>query len=84
MGATFLRTFYDVESGRFRRSDADAPEACYWRAADQAVGCLACLRLTRLQPSWCNTDTQLASQAARSAIAALLSDFGYAEYMAGG
>ena len=40
VGATFLRTFYDVESGRFRRSDADAPEACYWRAADQAVGCL--------------------------------------------
>jgi hypothetical protein len=41
VGATFLSTFYDVESGRFRRSDADAPEACYWRAADQvAVGCL--------------------------------------------
>ena len=82
VGDTFLRTFYDAGNGRFRRSDG--PEAGYWRAADQAVGCLACLRLARLQPSWCNTDTVVASKAACSAIESLLTDFGFAEYMAGG
>ena len=87
VGDAFLRTFYDADNGRFRRSDAPPEagyEAGYWRAADQAVGCLACLRLARLQPSWCNTDTVVASKAAASSIASLLNDFGYAQYIAGG
>ena len=81
IGNTFLQTFYDSETGRFRRSDTPSG---HWRAADQAVGCLACLRLARLTPSWCNTDTTLASEAARAAIDSLLNDFGYGEYLSGG
>lgn len=81
VGNLFLRTFYDDVLGRFRRSDEPLS---HWRAVDQAVGCLASLRLSRLDPKWSNTDTYSAGLAARSSIRCLLDDFGYGGYLDGG
>ena len=82
VGVSFLDLFYDEARGRFRRGALEdgAPR---WRAVDQAVGCLACLRLMRLDPEYSNTDTALARDAARRAVGALRDDFGYAAYATG-
>lgn len=81
---SFLDEFYDSQMGRFRRSaNTDEPNGHYWRAVDQAIGILACLRIERLDPRWYNTDTYTAREAARRAVRSLLYDFGYAAYIAG-
>ncbi len=83
VGSAFLELFHDARAGRFRRDDAQAGGARA-RAVDQAVASLACLRLARLEPRFCNTETARARDAAREAVASLLRDFGYGEYLAGG
>jgi len=82
VGVSFLDLFFDEEHGRFRRGALEDGPA-RWRAVDQAVGCLACLRLTRLDPEFSNTDTALARDAARRAVGALRDEFGYGAYASG-
>ena len=53
---------------RFRRGGEGAE---YWRAADQAIGCLACLRLARL-----GHQTALTRTMASCAVDSLLREFG--------
>ena len=85
-GVSFLDLFHDEATGRFRRSAPGdgGPGGDYARAVDQAVACLACLRLQRLEPRFCNTETVRARAAARSAVASLCDDFGYRAYLRGG
>ena len=83
VGSAFLELFHDARAGRFRRDDAQAG-GTRARAVDQAVASLACLRLARLEPRFCNTETARARDAAREAVASLLRDFGYGEHLAGG
>lgn len=72
LGAAFTRTFFDTGCCRFRRSDGGDD---YWRAADQALGCLACLRLAKLGIS-----TAASRAMATSAADSLLQDYGYSLY----
>ena len=67
------KEFFDTSTCRFKR-DASG-ETTYWRAVDQAVGCLACLRLAK-------SGHQVASCRAMASCAAdsLLREFGYSLY----
>jgi hypothetical protein len=82
----FTSSFFDTSTCRFRREDAgtsetasedasgDAPPA-YWRAVDQAMGCLACLRMAKVGHKTASSRA-MASCAADS----LLREFGYSLY----
>ena len=78
LASGFTSAFFDASCGRFRRAaddDASITGGSHWRAVDQAVGSLACMRLARLghEPA--------ASRAmAASATDSLLRDFGYSLY----
>jgi len=71
VGDAFTEEFFDTTSMRFRRSASSD----YWRAVDQAVGCLACLRLA-------NVGHNVAANRAMASCAAdsLLREFGYSLY----
>lgn len=71
VGDAFTAEFFDTKVCRFRR-DASSD---YWRAVDQALGCLACLRLAK-------TGHKAASSRAMATCAAdsLLREFGYSLY----
>ena len=68
VGGAFMGEFFDEAACRFRRGGEGAE---YWRAADQAIGCLACLRLARL-----GHQTALTRAMASCAVDSLLREFG--------
>ena len=74
VGDVFKAEFFDDRACRFRRGGG----ASHWRAVDQALGCLACLRLARLGPA----AGEVASSRAMATCAAdcLLRNFGYSAY----
>ena len=43
----FAERFFDASACRFRR-EGGGSKPSYWRAVDQAMGCLACLRMARV------------------------------------
>ena len=75
----FTEAFFDTSACRFRREAGDAyngeGESGYWRAVDQAVGCLASLRMARM-------GHRVAESRAAASCAAdsLLGAFGYSLY----
>ena len=76
MGSNFLDSFFDLRADRFRRGAPGDAGGEHWRAVDQAMGCLACLRLARD-----GHRREEAQASARAAAASLLNDFGFGEYM---
>ena len=75
---SFTADFFDPKACRFRRSNAadeTSADETYWRAADQAMGCLACLRMAKL-----GLETAASRAMASCALDSLLLDFGYSLY----
>ena len=78
VGSAFTTEFFDGVTCRFRRVGAGAgagEEAQYWRAADQAIGCLACLRLAKAGHEAATTRAM-----AGCAVDSLLREFGYSRF----
>ena len=71
----FVDEFFDTKACKFRRAAPTPEGGGYFRAVDQAMGCLVCLRLAR-------QGHQVASSRAMASCAAdsLLREFGYALY----
>lgn len=78
-GDGFVSEFFDDAACRFRRTGStdggEGEGAPYWRAVDQAMGCLACLRLARL-----GHDAARTRAMATCAADSLLREFGYSLY----
>ena len=78
----FTAEFFDTSACRFRRdnrefddadrADTSSPSTGYWRAVDQAIGCLACMRMAKV-----GHKTAMSRAMASSAADSLLREFGY-------
>jgi len=80
VGKAFTAEFFDANTCRFQRvGDATGEGAQYWRAADQAIGCLACLRLAKAGHILAH-DAAATRAMAGCAVDSLLREFGYSRY----